>query len=401
MSFFNRENLFQLRPRYNNVIGPEGQIGITGLKGDQWEMFDAKNYLPADTGYTLIPGLTTETGLILRFGGGVYAPNGNIYAIPFNNNINYVYVIDTKTDTGRTDVEGLKNVNFGPLSANVLALNNKIYCIPDGGTTSFVIIDTIGHTHTRSETILPFTDFAWDGAVLAPNGKIYCVPANYSSVLVIDPETNTGITDYPGLTGFDGIGKWRGGVLATNGKIYCVPNNYSSVLVIDPETNTGITDYPGLTGFDGIIKWSGGVLAPNGKIYCCPANNKSVLVIDPDTNIGRTNIPGLTNIGSNSYKNPILAPNGKIYCLPNTQSGGTFLVIDTITNTFETNIPTMNLNKTLPVSPVAPAFGNRSSVLAPNGCIYCLPLSNPNVFKLKTGLPKHPNWMMDPFFNKY
>ena len=61
----------------------------------------------------------------------------------------------------------------------------------------------------------------WPGGVLAPNGKIYGIPCESSSVLIIDPVTNTANTT--AITGLSGSGKWFGGVLAPNGKIYGIP----------------------------------------------------------------------------------------------------------------------------------------------------------------------------------
>ena len=105
----------------------------------------------------------------------------------------------------------------------------------------------------------------WNGGVLAPNGKIYGIPRSTTSVLIIDPVTNT--TDTTTISGLSSeTSKWLGGVLAPNGKIYCIPYNSSSVLIIDPVTNT-VDTISGL-GTDS-LKWVGGVLAPNGKIYVC------------------------------------------------------------------------------------------------------------------------------------
>ena len=44
-----------------------------------------------------------------------------------------------------------------------------------------------------------------------------------------------------------GTGKWMGGVLAPNGMIYGVPRNSTTVLRIDPTTDTAST-FGGLTG---------------------------------------------------------------------------------------------------------------------------------------------------------
>jgi len=49
---------------------------------------------------------------------------------------------------------------------------------------------------------------------MAPNGKIYGIPYSSSSVLIIDPLTNT--VDTTTITGLSGSAKWIGGVLAPN-----------------------------------------------------------------------------------------------------------------------------------------------------------------------------------------
>ena len=60
-----------------------------------------------------------------------------------------------------------------------------------------------------------------------------------------------------------GVGKWVGGVLAPNGKIYGIPYNNTSVLVIDPDTNT-TTTFGSLSGSN---KWFGGYSIPSiGRI---------------------------------------------------------------------------------------------------------------------------------------
>ena len=111
----------------------------------------------------------------------------------------------------------------------------------------------------------------WVGGVLAPNGKIYGIPHNSTSVLEIDPTTNT-VSTFGSLTG---AGKWEGGVLGPNGKIYGIPRGSTSILEIDPTTNTTAI----FGSLSGANKWVGGVLAPNGKIYGIPFSSTSVLEI--------------------------------------------------------------------------------------------------------------------------
>ena len=73
--------------------------------------------------------------------------------------------------------------------------------------------------------------------------------------------------------------KWIGGVLAPNGYIYGIPFDSTSVLKIDPLTDTATT----FGSLSGQFKWQGGVLAPNGYIYGIPRSSTSVLKIQ--TNI--------------------------------------------------------------------------------------------------------------------
>jgi len=132
---------------------------------------------------------TDISGLGGRWEGGVLAPNGKIYGIPFESDS--VLIIDPETNTANTDISGLTTAN-------------------------------------------------------AKCCKIYGIPSNSDIVLIIDPEANTANTDISGLTTTNG--KWEGGVLAPNGKIYGIPFNNDSVLIIDPEANTAnTTDISGLT----------------------------------------------------------------------------------------------------------------------------------------------------------
>ena len=152
--------------------------------------------------------------------GGVLAPNGKIYGIPYNSPT--VLEIDPETQTTQT---------FGSLSGSA----------------------------------------KWVGGVLAPNGKIYGIPFNSPTVLEIDPETQATQT----FGSLLGTVKWFGGVLAPNGKIYGIPRNSTTVLEIDPETQATQT----FGSLSGSAKWFGGVLAPNGKIYGIPSNSTTVLEI--------------------------------------------------------------------------------------------------------------------------
>ena len=108
-----------------------------------------------------------------KYAGGVLAPNGNIYLVPFNTD--HIGELDPSTRT------------FGTIN----------------------ISDTISF------------EGKYAGGVLAPNGKIYLVPRNADHIGELDPSTRTfGTIDIS-----DTISSYRGGVLAPNGKIYLVPYN--------------------------------------------------------------------------------------------------------------------------------------------------------------------------------
>ena len=103
-----------------------------------------------------------------KFAGGVLAPNGNIYCIPYSSN--YILVINPLTNA----------------------------------TTRIPISLTIGAKYI--------------GAVCKPNGKIYCIPFNSDTIMIIDSNTNSVSTLYTiNTSNYPTIGsnteKWCCGVL--------------------------------------------------------------------------------------------------------------------------------------------------------------------------------------------
>ncbi len=112
------------------------------------------------------------------------------------------------------------------LTGGVLAPNGKIYGIPFQATT-VLEIDPVTKTTTEFGSLAG--TYKWWGGVLAPNGKIYGIPCDSKTVLEIDPVTKT-TTEFGSLAG---TFKWQGGVLAPNGKIYGIPSLSTTVLEID------------------------------------------------------------------------------------------------------------------------------------------------------------------------
>jgi streptogramin lyase len=229
-----------------------------------------------------------------KWHGGVLAPNGKIYCIPYDSDT--VLVIDPDADTFDTipipdpGSPGPSPSDPSKWYGGVLAPNGKIYCIP-WKADYVMIIDP------ESDTMVPdaisfsaVADLKWTGGVLSINGRIYCIPQEPRRVLIIDPATTT--VELAGYLPLD-EDKWAGGVLGPDGRIYGIPRNYHSVLVIDPiESATdpeidpdgiSLEEELGAARFDE-DKWTGGVLATNGKIYCVPNEADSVLIIDPHSN---------------------------------------------------------------------------------------------------------------------
>lgn len=298
-----------------------------------------------------------------KWNGGVLAPNGKIYGIPYNSTTVLEIDPDAQTATTFGSLSGSEKWNGG-----VLGPNGKIYGIPRESGTVLEIDPEVQTATTFGNVEKPSSGIAYIGGVLAPNGKIYAIPYNAGNILKIDPEARTVST----FGSFSESEKWSGGVLAPNGKIYGIPYGSSTVLEIDPETDS-ISTFGSLSGSS---KWDGGVLAPNGKIYGIPRTSSSVLEIDPLTGTVST----FGNISSNGAKwsGGVLAPNGKIYGIP--RDSRMILEIDPETRTVSTF-------QTLSSS------GNkwRGGTLAPNGKIYAIPFNTSTILEISF------DWSGQPF----
>lgn len=256
----------------------------------------------------------------------------------------------------------------------VLAPNGKIYCVPGAATSVLIIDPQTDSADTSTISGLPGTSTPpnWLGGVLAPNGKIYCIPWDASSVLIIDPATNT--VDTTTMSGgiLTASRKWHGGVLARNGKIYGIPYDSDAVLVIDPATDSFTTipiPGPGPPAPGDESKWYGGVLAPNGKIYSIPWKADYVMIIDPESDTVDPDAISFSAVAELKWTGGVLASNGKIYCIP--QEPRRVLIIDPALNTVE-------LVEYLPNDPNKWAGG----VLGPDGMIYGIPRNYESVLIL-------------------
>lgn len=294
-----------------------------------------------------------------KWRGGVLAPNGLIYFVPFN--ATTVGVLNPLTHTFTTfgNISGASNAFQG----GVLSTNGNIYCIPTDYTKILKIDPRTNTISFITSAILSTPN--WRGGVLARNGKIYCMPRTHTQVLIIDPSTDT----LSVIGNISGIANYFGGVLGKNGKIYGVPDNQSNILEVDPVTDTVSLIPLGFSTVSG-DQWRSGTLAPNGKLYFASSTNfTKVLVYDTDA-FTYTLIGGATI--ATGWECATLAPNGKIYCIPFAASN--ILEINPLTNT-------VSYIGSFGATPVW-----RSGVLAPNGKIYGVPGSNSQILVLSTGV---------------
>jgi len=152
------------------------------------------------------------------------------------------------------------NSDVSAFAGGVLAPNGKIYGIPFN-STYVPIIDPINNTvDTTTITGLTGTQ-KWEGGVCHPNGNIYCIPYDSQNVLIINTFTNTvNITTF---SGFTGSAKWSGGVLAPNGDIHFIPHGADRGQKISA---AGVVSTYSLVNTVSSA-YAGGVLSPQGEIY--------------------------------------------------------------------------------------------------------------------------------------
>jgi streptogramin lyase len=94
-------------------------------------------------------------------------------------------------------------------------------------------------------------DFMWFGGALGCDGLIYCAPHNSTSVLVINPlSQSTHTLPLPMSKDETGWGKgaYRGAVASPAGTIYCIPCQAGSILVISPPTGSILRSFQRMLG---------------------------------------------------------------------------------------------------------------------------------------------------------
>jgi hypothetical protein len=308
-------------------------------------------------------GILSGTNL---YAGGVLAPNGKVYSIPYN----ATSILVTDPDTGATFTFGSPGAGSSKYITGRLARDGKIYCAP-ATAANVLVIDPNNNTLSTIGSGLG----SYRGCALAPNGKIYAVSITTGNILVINPATQT-VT-----TLGSGIGAYYDAVLGMDGFIYGIPEGAATILRIDPNTDT-YTTFGVVSGTGS--KYLTGTLAPNGKIYCPPAQATGVLVIDPATLTVSTFGTFDTTL---KYGSSTLGANGKVYCMPRLATS--ILVIDPETNTTATVGNLANSDKYI------------GCILTQNGKVIGTPLNALMPIAVSTGTSTFPKWYLSAHFNGY
>jgi len=287
-----------------------------------------------------------------------------------------------------------------------------IYCAPHSSTT-ILKIDT--NTDTVSEIGSFVGSEKYGGGVLANNGKIYFIPKSAAEVLVIDPSDDSTYTfgngDFTAGSNF-----FIGGCLDKTGTvIYCAPFNGSAFLKIDTKTDT-------VTTFAFTGHFGNGSLAPNGDLYFPPATATRAVKVDTSTDTAT--LIGSTYVGSHKWYSSVVSKEGNVYGSATSQA--TMIKIDTTDDTTSTIVSNnvrwggcMGMDGKLYWSPgttnvtaldttddsvveitVNTGGSNAGILLAPNGKLYTIPRSAPNVAVIGTEIPTDKNLSVSRFNNK-
>ena len=208
---------------------------------------------------------------------------------------------------------------------------SKLFCAPFNAS-SILVIDPKSETVHQIESDVEGTG-KWFG-IAAVGQKVYCAPSGADSVLVIDADSEvihllpcdvTGESKWSGITTVTSLMKPavvskasspptdENNVAGT--KLYCTPCNASYVLVIDAQTD----DLSLIAcGVPGTYKWTG-IAAMGSKLFCAPCNASEILMIDSETGLVRTLPTGVGGAGKGQW-NGMIGMDSKLFCAPSNAS---------------------------------------------------------------------------------
>jgi len=176
---------------------------------------------------------------------------------------------------------------------------NKLFGAPYDGT-SVLVVDPVTNT-TGTIPVEPepsgTTNWRWSGIAFASiTNRLYSAPFNSGSVLVVDTYAN--VSDTRTLSVQRGHMKWSGiAYVDSLAKLFCAPFSRADILVVNPLANT--TSTIPLQQHPQSGMWVGFTyVASVGKLFAAPFNADSVLVFDPVTNVtDTTTLGGLSGDG--------------------------------------------------------------------------------------------------------
>ena len=158
-----------------------------------------------------------------------------------------------------------------------MGADGKLYSAPGNGS-SVLVIDPATQT-ARTVPVRGLPENCKFHAVAASGGRLYCVGSR--KVVAIDPTTCEAsvIAELESGDSDD----WHG-ITECGGRLYCPPYTQREVLVIDPVAGTTSKIPLGPQSGRGWQKWSGAASC-GGRLYCAPVYESDVLVITPDSPI--------------------------------------------------------------------------------------------------------------------
>jgi hypothetical protein len=300
--------------------------------------------------------------------GGILAPNGDIYFIPYNANRG-----QKVSATGVVSTYSLVYTVASAYSGGVLAPNGDIHFVPYAAVrgqkiSASGVVSTYSLVYTNAD--------AYSGGVLAPNGDIHFIPfaANRGQKV-----SAAGVVSTYSLVYTNATGAYVGGVLAPNGDIHFVPDNANRGQKVSA---AGVVSTYSLI-YTTASAYNGGVLAPNGDIHFIPlqANRGQKISL-----AGVVSTYSLVYTANGAYKGGVLAPNGDIHFVPSEANRGQKISSAGVVSTY-------SLVYTVGGSYVG-------GVLTPNGDINFIPANAVRGQAISTNVQQKVGYALSPFFNK-
>jgi hypothetical protein len=320
------------------------------------------------------------------YGGGVIAPDGNIYFAPYV----AANILKLTVATGQTtNITGGATFTSSGWAGGVLGPDGNIYFTPLNAPNILKLNPTTGVT-TNITGGATYIGLGWLGGVVGPDSNIYFTPYSATNILKLNPFTGV-TTNITGGATFTGAAKWNGGVLGPDGNMYFAPGGTTTILKLNVATGQ-TTNITGGASFIAGSNWVGGVLAPDGNIYFAPYTAANFLKLNVATGV-TTNITGSATYLGSGWLGAVLGPDGNMYCAPANAS-----------NILQLNVAT---GATSNITGSASFTGNGKwlgGTLAFDGSIYFTPNGAANILKLSfTGLSRLPssNYCLSAWANKF